>query len=65
VRTVVCGSTVQQTNGRFKGGEEVANGIESRVFEDGRHKNILKRDGYWIGLLVGDHLLGCTGPIRG
>jgi hypothetical protein len=25
----------------------VANGIESEVFEDGRHKNILKRDGYW------------------
>jgi hypothetical protein len=36
-----------QTHGRFKGGEEVANGVESEVFEDGRHKNILKRDGYW------------------
>jgi hypothetical protein len=33
-----CGLTAKQTHGRFKGGEEVANGVESEVFEDGRHK---------------------------
>uniref|UniRef100_A0A2N9EKK8 Uncharacterized protein n=1 Tax=Fagus sylvatica TaxID=28930 RepID=A0A2N9EKK8_FAGSY len=28
----------KQPHGRFKGGEEVANGVESEVFEDGRQK---------------------------